>query len=108
MGKKLKPSDLAHPDKLLLVGIKSLNELTNVNLYARQKSKAKGKSQVTFIGEQKLDRVKQQLFTFNEADFAEQNEADFSFFDHPSDKHRYWLNIHGLHDVTLIQMAGVN
>jgi magnesium transporter len=103
--KKIKPIDLVRPDKLLITGLKTLTELTltPLNLYADLKAKSKGKAEITFIGEKKLEEVKVQLFNFNENEVEESNEKDFSPMANPKDSHIHWLNIHGLHEVELIQ-----
>ena len=81
--KKIKPIDLVRPDKLLLTGLKTLTELTltPVNMYADLKAKSKGKAEITFIGEKKLEEVKVQLFTFNENEIKESQKKDFSIGD---------------------------
>ncbi|SNS84706.1 magnesium transporter [Ekhidna lutea] len=103
--KKINPIDLVRPDKLLFTGLKTLTELTltPINMYADLKAKSKGKAEITFIGEKKLEEVKAQLFTFNESEVSESNEKDFSPMANPKDSHIHWLNIHGLHEVDLIQ-----
>jgi len=105
MSKKIKPSDLTRPDKLLFTGLKSLTNLTltPINMYADLKAKSKGKAEITFIGEKKLDEVKVQLFSFNEEEISESNEKTFKELASLDRSHKYWLNVHGLHDVELIQ-----
>lgn len=108
--KKINPIDLVRPDKLLFTGLKTLTELTltPINMYADLKAKAKGKAEITFIGEKKLEEVKAQLFIFNEKEVSESTEKDFSPLSSMKDSNIYWLNIHGLHEVELIQeLAGV-
>lgn len=97
--------DLARPDKLLFKGLKTLSDLTLTprNMYADLKSQSKGKAEITFIGEKKLEEVKVQLFSFNGEDIEESNEKDFSVMENLNNSHIHWLNIHGLHDVELIQ-----
>ncbi|MEP1033379.1 magnesium/cobalt transporter CorA [Ekhidna sp.] len=103
--KKINPIDLVRPDKLLITGLKTLTELTltPLNMYADLKAQAKGKAEITFIGEKKLEEAKVQLFTFNENEAVESDEKDFNPMTDPKDSHIYWLNIHGLHEVDLIQ-----
>ena len=72
-------------------------------MYADLKAKAKRKAEITFIGEKKLEEAKVQLFTFNENEVQESNQKDFTPMINPKDSHIYWLNIHGLHEVELIQ-----
>jgi magnesium transporter len=105
MRKKIKPIDLMRPDKLLFSGLKTLTELTlaPVNMYAELKAKAKGKGEIVFIGEQKQEEVKVQLFKFDEDELLESNEKDVSTMINLNEKQKYWLNIHGLHEVDLIQ-----
>lgn len=93
------------PDKLLFSGLKTLTELTltPVNMYADLKAKSKGKAEVIFIGEQKQEEVKVQLFDFDETGVIESEEKSVKAMSSLSDKKKYWLNIHGLHEVDLIQ-----
>ena len=108
--KKINPIDLVRPDKLLFTGLKTLTDLTQtpLNMYADLKAQSKGKAEITFIGEKKLEEVKVQLFTFNEEEFTESTQKVFSPMASPDPKYIYWLNIHGLHDVELIQeLAGI-
>ncbi|WP_436515928.1 magnesium/cobalt transporter CorA [Ekhidna sp. To15] len=107
--KKINPIDLVRPDKLLLTGLKTLSELTltPLNMYADLKAQAKGKAEITFIGEKKLEEAKVQLFAFNEREIVESNEKNFKSMANPKASHIHWLNIHGLHEVDLIQeLAG--
>lgn len=105
MSNKIKPSDLVRPDKLILTGLKTITNLTltPVNMYADLKAKSKGKAEITFIGEKKLEEVQVQLFTFNENEIKESEDLDFMEISNPAATHKYWLNIHGLHDVSIIQ-----
>lgn len=105
MSTKIKPSDLVRPDKLLLTGLKTLTNLTQtpINMYADLKAKSKGKAEITFIGEKKLEEVKIQLFSFTEDECQESDDKEFKIISNKKDTHKYWLNIHGLHDVALIQ-----
>ena len=105
MKKKMSPIDLVRPDKLLFTGLKTLTNLTltPLNMYADLKAQSKGKAEITFIGEKKIEEVKVQLFRFNEDELVESSEKDFSDLKNLGDKHIHWLNIHGLHEVELIQ-----
>ena len=103
MKRKIRPADLVRPDKILLTGLKTITSLTSANLYSFQKSKAKGNAELAFIGEKKLEEVKVQRFSFNESDFAESHDLSFDFFDNLDADHKYWLNVHGLHDVEMIK-----
>ncbi|MDW3197639.1 MAG: magnesium/cobalt transporter CorA [Cytophagales bacterium] len=99
----MNPLDLTRPDKLILKGLKTLGSLSSV-LYADQKTEAKAKAELTFIGEKKLDQVRSQLFTYNE---TEQNRKEkirtFNFLNNPEPDKFYWLNFYGIHDVKLLQ-----
>lgn len=80
-----------------------LFHLSNTNLYSTLKSRSKGKSEVVFIGEKKLENAKVELFQFNEKECKESAEKHFDFLDSPSPTSTYWLNIDGLHDVSMVQ-----
>ncbi|MEO1254736.1 MAG: hypothetical protein AAFY41_07620, partial [Bacteroidota bacterium] len=103
--KKIKPIDLVRPDKLLFTGLKTLTELTltPINMYADLKAESKGKAEITFIGEKKLEKAKVQLFTFNKDEISESTERNFQPIANLLSTHISWLNIHGLHEVDLIQ-----
>ncbi|GAB4242927.1 MAG: magnesium/cobalt transporter CorA [Ekhidna sp.] len=108
MQKKISASDLVRPDKLLMTGLKTLTGLTQtpINHYADLKSKAKGKAEITFIGEKKLEEVQTQLFIFNEDEISEVQDKSFKDMKAMHPDRKYWLNIHGLHDVPLIRNLG--
>lgn len=100
---KLKKIDITRPDKIIISGIKSIGHFTQ-SLYAEEKSIAKGKGEITFIGEKKVEEVKSQHYKYSrEASEISEGITDFSFFSKIEDKEISWLNIHGLHDVELIQ-----
>ena len=101
---KINPNQI-RPDKLLFKGLKNLTHMTMapVNMYADLKSKAKGKAEITFIGEKKLEEVKIQTFLFNEEEISESNEKTFDLLTTKDKSKIGWLNIHGLHEVELIQ-----
>lgn len=105
MRKKIKPIDLMRPDKLLFSGLKTLTDITlaPVNMFTDLKAQAKGKAEITFIGVKKQDEVAIQLFTFNEKESTESTEKSVAPMKSLIGKHKYWLNIHGLHEVDLIQ-----
>ncbi len=101
------------PDKIILQGIKSLTQITggitgiDFNFYSKIKSEAKGKSELTFIGKKKMEKVKLQLFTYNQEECHESTSIDdFNKIDKGSSIHNYWLNLHGIHDVDLMQNIG--
>ncbi len=102
----MKASDFTRPDKLLLSGIKSLSSLTNV-LYSTEKSTAKGKSEVAFIGKRRLDKVENQLYTYDKhsADYQEEI-SEFDFIDQAKKGKNYWLNFHGIHEVSTVSNIG--
>lgn len=61
-----------------------------------------------YVGEQKVDEVSAQLIRYNEDDFMENPELTF---DKPIDNmlhdtHVQWINLHGIHDVDLVQRIG--
>ncbi|MBX2913170.1 MAG: magnesium/cobalt transporter CorA [Cyclobacteriaceae bacterium] len=101
------------PDKIILQGLKSLTHITgsitgiDFNFYSKIKSEAKGKSELTFIGKKKMEEVKLQLFTYNETTCNEATSiGDFNKIDKNNPSHNYWLNLHGIHDVALIEDIG--
>lgn len=104
---------IKHPDEVLMKSLKSLTSITgsitgiNFNFYSQIRSEAKGKSELTFIGQKKMDEVQLQLFTYNESEISESKEiTDFSLIDLTNTTKNYWLNIHGIHDVNLIDNIG--
>lgn len=104
---------LKKPDKIILQGIKSLTNITGnitgigFNFYSKIKSEAKGKSELTFIGEKKMEEVKLQLFKYNQ-DQCDESEtiSDFEKIEKADTSNNYWLNLHGIHDVELIEKIG--
>ncbi len=104
---------LKKPDEILLKSLRSLTNITgsitgiNFNFYSKIKSEAKGKTELTFIGEKKVAEAKLQLFTYNEISCNETEKAtDFELIDTADHSHNYWLNLHGIHDVELIENIG--
>ncbi len=92
-------------DNLILKGLKSLDSLT-FNLYSSEKSEAKANARLTFIGEQKIDDVQSQLYTYSKEEYSISKELeDYRNLDSKADNN-YWLNYHGIHDVTLIESLG--
>ena len=99
---------IKNPDEVLK---KSLRSLTNIrggitgidfNFYSRIKSEAKGKSELTFIGEKKVEEIQLQLFQYNEKNCIETDQIeDYKKIDATDTNHLYWLNLHGIHDVSL-------
>ncbi|MBP7279928.1 MAG: magnesium/cobalt transporter CorA [Leptospiraceae bacterium] len=101
---------LKNPDEVLLKSLRSLTEITgsitgiDFNFYSKLKSESKGKSEFTFIGEKKVEEVKLQLFTYNEDVCNETcDKADYERIDKNLLNNNYWLNLHGIHDVNLIE-----
>jgi magnesium transporter len=94
-------------DKLLLHGLRSLTNF-NFNFYSKVRSEAKGKAEITFIGEQKVEEVLSQLFVFNAELLIEKEQLqDFTEFDkHNNSSNVLWLNFHGLHNVDLFETLG--
>ena len=97
-------------DKRLFKGLKNLTDLTltQVNMYADLKSKSKGKAEITFIGEKKLSEVEVQTFKYNDTAITESKEKNFELLTDREVPFNYWLNIHGLHDVELIQQLATD
>jgi magnesium transporter len=103
MKNKLQNSlDALHPEQLLKTGIKTLSHL-GIKSYSQQKTRAKEKSQITFIGEKKLENTRTQLYVFNEKEYKLYDEfRDFKNLSGLLDQKVGWLNVHGLHDVVLL------
>jgi len=90
------------PDKIILSGLKSLTDFS-LNLL-EIKTDAKGKGEIAFIGEQKIDKVQTQLYEYDIGEVVtKENLETFDFFNELKDQKTYWLNVHGLHDVDFIQ-----
>ncbi len=112
-----KPEKLLHalknPDEVLLKSLRSLSGITGTitgisfNAYSKLKSEAKGKSELTFIGQKKVEEVKLQLFTYNSDHCTEtENIRDFDLINIADPTNNYWLNLHGIHDVDLVENIG--
>lgn len=92
------------PDEILLKGLRSLTGSEN---YSKQKSEAKAKTELTFIGQKKVDEVQLQLFIYNENICSEkENSDDFCLVNSADLSCTYWLNLHGIHDVDLVDRIG--
>lgn len=99
----MKRIDITRPDKLLFSGIKTLTNLS-LNLYSEQKSEAKETGELTFIGEQKIEEVRTQLYQFNQTEVGSQEQLEsFEFLRTLEPDKVHWLNFHGLHEVDLIK-----
>ena len=102
----MKPSDLSRPDQLILKGIRTLSSPVG-NLYTNQKTQAKAKAELTFIGKKKMDKVQNQLYAYNlDKQSKRDNLSEFEELKDPSNEKNYWLNFHGIHDVKLIERIG--
>ncbi len=112
-----KPENLLHaiknPDEVLKKSLRSLTHITgsitgiDFNFYSKIKSEAKGKSELTFIGEKKVEEIKLQLFQYNENTCIETEKVeDYTKINIEDTEHLYWLNLHGIHDVELIEEIG--
>ena len=104
---------LKKPDEILLKSLRSLTTITgsitgiNFNFYSKLRSEAKGKSELTFIGQKKLEEVKFQLFTYNADSCSETDKvSEHTSINKEDLSHNYWLNLHGIHDVNLIEQIG--
>ena len=112
MKKDPKLFDIKRPDKVLLQGLRTLGSIGDnltFNLYSKAKSESKGKAETVFIGKKKLEKVSAQLFEYDPDSFEEKEPAtDFSELAALHPEKSYWLNFHGLHDVSLFeQLSGV-
>ena len=102
-----KPENIIHalknPDEVLLRSLRSLTEITgsitgiDFNFYSKLKSEAKGKSEYTFIGEKKVEEVNEEICIETE------NNTDYKLIDKNNLSNNYWLNLHGIHEVNLIE-----
>ena len=98
--------NLTRPDKLLKQGLKTLSSV-RYNLYSDQKTEAKAKAKLTFIGEKKVEEVKVQLYEYDLESLKRiEKVSTFDFLKDRGTGKSYWLNFHGIHDVKLIQMLG--
>jgi len=109
-----KPANILHalknPDEVLLNSLRSLTQITgsitgiDFDFYSKTKSEAKGKSELAFIGKKKVEEVQMQLFTFNENECLETDHIeDYQKIDTTVTHTNYWLNLHGIHDVALME-----
>jgi magnesium transporter len=95
------------PEKILLHGLRFLAGI-NFKLYSELKSEAKAKTEITFIGEKKVEEVRSQLFIYNADNLKEIEQLKhFDEFEKNNDgSHVLWLNFHGLHDTDLFEVFG--
>ncbi len=107
MAKDKKAFDITRPDKILLAGLRTLGSIGDnltFNLYSRAKSEAKGKAETVFIGKKKLEEVAIQLFEYDPNDCEEIDQPDdFDVLKKLKHEKSYWLNFHGLHEVSLYE-----
>jgi len=90
------------PDKIILSGLKSLTDFS-LNLL-EIKTEAKGRGEIVFIGEKKIDKVRTQLYEYDiDEVIIKEKLNDFNFFNELKGNKTYWLNFHGLHDVKVIE-----
>ncbi|MEQ8303359.1 MAG: magnesium/cobalt transporter CorA [Cyclobacteriaceae bacterium] len=112
-----KPANILHaiknPDEVLINSLKSLTHITgsitgiNFNFYSQVRSEAKQKTELTFIGQKKLEEVKIQLFRYNENECTETEEQqDYQLIRTEDHQLNYWLNVHGMHEVELVEKIG--
>ncbi|MBK7650955.1 MAG: magnesium/cobalt transporter CorA [Flammeovirgaceae bacterium] len=104
---------LKKPDEILLKSLRSLTNITgsitgiNFNFYSKIKSEAKSKTELTFIGQKKVEEAKLQLFTYNDQSCLESEELTaYVSVNKDEPAVNYWLNLHGIHDVDLIEKIG--
>jgi magnesium transporter len=104
---------LKNPDEILLKSLRSLTSITgsitgiNFNFYSKLKSEAKSKTELTFIGQKKIEEAKLQLFTYNDQSCSESEEITaYTSVNKAEPTVNYWLNLHGIHDVDLIGKVG--
>jgi magnesium transporter len=80
--------------------------LVKTSIHHRNK-KAKAHAELTFIGEQKVEKVESQRFRFNNSsNIVDTSISDFDFLRSPEEGFNYWVNFHGIHDVQLIEGIG--
>lgn len=106
-------SALKNPDEVLRKSLRSLTHITgsitgiNFNFYSRIKSDAKTKTELTFIGEKKMEEVKLQLYKYDESSCCcTENRRDYEQIQAENADQKFWLNLHGIHDVELIEEIG--
>ena len=94
------------PDKILRKGFATLGTLGH-SLYLRTKAEAKASAELTFIGEQKLEEVRSQLYTYSVSKVEKATGlGEFDFLKQPTTDESYWLNFHGIHEVDLVDAVG--
>ena len=99
-------SNLPQPNKLIIKGLHTLSSFSR-NLYTTQKTQAKTKAELTFIGEKKMEKVQCQLFEYNLSEYSLNEQFnDFEILKTSPENKNYWLNFHGIHDAKVIEDIG--
>lgn len=99
-------SNLVKPNKLIKKGLQTLGSFS-LNLYTSQKTQAKTKAELTFIGEKKMEKTQNQLFKYNSSEyFLKEQFQDFQILKTSAENKNYWLNFHGIHDARVIEGVG--
>lgn len=99
-------SKIPPPNRLIIKGLRTLGGLGR-NLYTTQKSQAKTKAELTFIGEKKMENVQNQLFEYNSAGyFLKEQIKVIGELNTPKTEKNFWLNYHGIHEAKLIEEVG--
>ena len=94
---------MTEAEKILKKSIRTIFKL-NRQLYSKVKSASKKKADITFIGEKKLEKVQAQLFEYDENGLKEiQNFDKFQHLKKIDQDKVYWLNFHGIHEVSLFE-----
>ncbi|NMM49916.1 magnesium/cobalt transporter CorA [Marinigracilibium pacificum] len=94
------------PDKLLFKGLQNITGIGQ-DFYTNQKSEAKAKAELTFIGKKKVQKVNSQIYTYSLENFNVNNELnDYSLLKEINSSENIWLNFHGLHEVSKIEKIG--
>jgi len=100
---------LKNPDAVLLKSLRSITSITGIGFpfYSKLRSEAKSKSDITFIGEKKVEEVQIQLFRYDSETCAEERSVGSCLpVDVTNLGQTYWLNVDGIHDVNLIEEIG--
>ena len=70
----------------------------------RRKIKIIDPKKIEFIGKQYMEKPNLQLFVYNKTDYSEIKDVDIhQQIDFEDPDKVYWLNLHGIHDVTVVQ-----
>ena len=107
--KGFRPQQLLDPFKPENILHALVKPITGIHFpfYSKLKSEAKSKSELTFIGEKKMEEVQVQLFTYNHDFCVEKHGLDDCISIDPHDlTSNHWLNVHGIHDVDIIETIG--